>query len=249
MRKTTLGIGIAVLALVAAACTPQVTVEADQVPAQTADGGSTGGAGIAVTGIGEVAGTPDTLTMTFGISVLRDSVSVAVTDSAELTDELISALEANGVAEEDIQTANFSIFPEYDYSGEQQRLVGFRVQNSVVAKIRDIDSAGEVIDAAAAAGGDEVIVSGVSFSIEDDAELVEAARANAWADAEAKAQQLAELSGVTLGEPVAISETISAFPSPMFRAEAVEEMAVLSTPIEPGQEQVAVTLNVRFAIQ
>jgi uncharacterized protein YggE len=165
MRKTTLGIGIALLALVAAACTPQVTVEADQVPAQTAEGGATGGTGIAVTGVGEVSGIPDTLTMTFGISVLRDSVSVAVADSAELTDGLIAALEANGVAEEDIQTANFSIFPEYDYSGEQQRLVGFRVQNSVVAKIRDIDSAGDVIDAAAAAGGDEVIVSGVSFSI------------------------------------------------------------------------------------
>lgn len=247
MRKTTLGIGIAVLALAAAACTPQVTVEAEQVPAQTAEGG--GAAGIAVTGVGEVSGTPDTLTMTFGISVLRDSVSEAVTDSAELTDGLIAALEANGVAEEDIQTADFSIFPEYDFSGEQQRLVGFRVQNSVVAKIRDIDSAGEVIDAAAAAGGDEVVVSGVSFSIEDDAELVEAARAKAWADAEAKAQQLAELSGVTLGEPVAISETISSVPAPLFRAEAVEEMAAVSTPIEPGREQVAVTLDARFAIR
>ena len=86
MRRTTLGIGIAVLALVAAACTPQVTVEADQVPTQTAEGG--GATGIAVTGVGEVSGTPDTLTMTFGISVLRDSVSVAVTDSAELTGSL-----------------------------------------------------------------------------------------------------------------------------------------------------------------
>jgi len=249
MRKTTLGIGIVFVALVAAACTPQVTVEAEQVPTQAAESGGTGGSGIAVTGTGEVSGTPDTLTMTFGISVLSDSVSVAVTDAAALTDELIAALEANGVAEEDIQTANFSIFPEYDYSGEQQRLVGFRVDNSVVTKIRDIDSAGDVIDSAAAAGGDEVIVSGVSFSIEDDAELVEAARANAWADAEAKAQQLAELSGVTLGEPITIAETLSTIPAPLFRGDAVEEMAALSTPIEPGQQQVAVTLNVRFAIQ
>ncbi|MEA2058032.1 MAG: SIMPL domain-containing protein, partial [Actinomycetota bacterium] len=97
MRRSTLAAGIAVLALAAAACTPQVTVEAE--PAQTvAEGGTATGTGIAVTGTGEVSGTPDTLTMSFGVSVLRDTVAQAVADAAVRSDAIISALEANGVA-------------------------------------------------------------------------------------------------------------------------------------------------------
>lgn len=247
MRSTTIAAGIAVLALAAAACTPQVTVEAEQAPSVAASETATGN-GIAVSGTGEVSGTPDTLTMTFGVSVLRDTVAQAVADAATVSNAVISSLEANGVAEEDIQTANFSIFPDFDYSGDQQRLRGYQVNNSVVAKIRDVDSAGQVIDAAATAGGDEVIVSGVSFSIDDDAELVAAARAKAWEDAEATARQLADLAGVVLGEPVTIAETLSSVPAPFVGTEELAFAAADATPIEPGQQQVAVTLTVRFAI-
>jgi uncharacterized protein YggE len=251
MRRTSLAAGITIVALAAAACTPQVTVQAEEgsVVASGTETEASSGTGIAVTGTGEVSGTPDTLTMTFGVSVLRDTVAEAVAQSAERTDAVIAALEAAGVAKDDIQTTNFSIFPEYDYSGDRQRLTGFRVDNSVVADIRDVGSAGDVIDDAVAAGGDEVIVSGVSFSIEDDADLVEAARAEAWADAQAKAEQLADLAGVTLGEPVTIAETLSAVPGPVFFGDAaVAEAREFATPIEPGQEQVEVTLTVRFAI-
>lgn len=247
MRRTTLGAGIAVLALAAAACTPQVTVEAEPGPT-VAEGETVTGTGIAVTGTGEVSGTPDTLTMSFGVSVLRETVAQAVADAAVRSDAIISALEANGVAEEDIQTTNFSIFPEYDYLGDEQRLRGYRVNNSVVAKIRDVDAAGGVIDAAVAEGGDEVIASGVSFSIDDDTELVAAARAAAWDDAEATAQQLADLAGVTLGAPVTISETFSSLPGPFFEASDEAFAAAEATPIQPGEQQVAVTLTVRFAI-
>ena len=66
-------------------------------------------------------------------------------------------------------------------------------------KIRDIESTGSVIDNAAAAGGDDVVINGIQFSLDDDAELVEAARTAAWEDAMAKATQLAQLSGPTTG--------------------------------------------------
>jgi hypothetical protein len=149
---------------------------------------------------------------------------------------------------DDIQTTNYSINPEYDYSGEERRLVGYRVDNTVVAKIRDLDSAGSVIDATVAAVGDEIQVSGVSFSIEDDTELVAAARTAAWDDASAKAQQLATLAGIELGEAVMISESFTnVAPIPVYRDFAVSEAGAIDTPIEAGQQQVAVTLQVRFA--
>ena len=198
--KRVVVIAIVAASILVAACTPEVTVE---------NTGSEGAAanGIAVSGTGEVYGTPDTLQMRFGVSVLRPTVDEAVGDAAALADGLISSLESSGVAQEDIQTANYSITPEYDYSGDQRRLVGYRVNNTVVAKIRDLDSAGSVIDATVATVGDEIQVSGVSFSIEDYTELIAAALTASWDDALSKAEQLATLAGIELGEDVMISES------------------------------------------
>lgn len=233
--------GIMAAALVAS-CTPNVTVEDTD-----SAGGSAGG--ISVSGTGEVFGTPDTLQMRFGVSVVRPTVEAAVGDAATLAEGLIATLKTNGVASEDIQTANYSIYPEYDYSGDQRKLLGYRVDNTVVAKVRDLDSAGSVIDDAVGEIGDEIQVSGVSFSIEDDEELVTAARAAAWEDARSKAQQLADLAGVTLGAAVTISESFDAAqPMPVFRdGMMLQEMdAADETPIVSGQQQVAVRLQVQF---
>ena len=240
MRRVVV-IAIVAASMLVAACTPEVTVENTSSEGESATG-------IAVSGAGEVYGTPDTLQMRFGVSVLRPSVDDAVGDAAALADGLISSLESSGVAQEDIQTANYSINPEYDYSGDQRRLVGYRVNNTVVAKIRDLDSAGSVIDATVASVGDEIQVSGVSFSIEDDTELIAAARTAAWDDALAKAEQLATLAGIELGEAVMISESFSSpAPLPVYRDFAAADEAAFETPIEAGQQQVAVTLQVRFS--
>ena len=240
MTRLVLGL-VAGAAILVSACTPSVTVENTGAEGATASG-------IAVSGRGEVFGTPDTLQMSFGVSVLRPTVKQAVADAAELADGLISTLEGSGVATDDIQTANYSIYPEYDYSSDERRLVGYRVSNTVTAKIRDIDSAGSVIDAAVVGVGDEIQVSGVSFSIEDDEELISAARDAAWQDARAKAQQLADLAGLTLGNAVMISESVAGtLPQPLYRAAFEDSVAgSVETPIETGQQQVAVTLQVRF---
>lgn len=244
MRRATIIAAIAAVSLLAAACTPSVTVENTPPPS---DGRATG---ISVSGTGEVTGTPDTLTMTFGVRVIDDSVSVAVDRAASRADAVIGALRDAGVAEEDIQTANYSIYPRYDWRNDTQVLVGYEVSNSVVAKIRDLDAAGATIDAATDAGGDDVTVSGVSFSIEENEELIEAARAAAWEDAKSKAEQLASLSGVTLGSPISISESFSTSGPPIpFEELAFAAEGDASTPILPGEQQVAVSLQVQFDIE
>jgi uncharacterized protein len=234
---------VGVLAVAITACTtPEVTV--NPVVGQPIAGLPPG---ISVTGQGEVTGVPDTLTMTFGVSVLRPTVAEAVNVAADRADAVIGALQAQGVAESDIQTASYSIWPEYNYRDTGQELIGYRVENSVIAKVRDIENAGSVIDAASAAGGDEARVSGVSFAIEDDTELLQDARAAAWADATAKAEQLATLAGVTLGEPVSISETISR-PPIVYPDVAFAGAEDAATPIIPGEQAVTVTLSVEFGI-
>lgn len=174
MKRAILNMTVGPLALIVAACTPSVTVESPP-PAQV----DSAPAGISVSGIGIVTGAPDTLTMSFGVSVRRKTVGEAVSDAAERADAIIASLKNNGVLEEDIQTTNYSIYPEYDYRNNRERLIGYQVNNTVKAKIRDLDNAGAIIDDVTAAGGDDVRVSGVSFSIEDNQALIEAARAAA----------------------------------------------------------------------
>ncbi len=243
MRRTIIVAVIGVLALVAAACTPSVTVEnTGTAPEGTATG-------ISVSGTGKITGAPDTLTITFGVTVLADTVAQAVATAAESADAVIAALTEGGVAEDDIQTSNYSIFPRYDYRNDTQTLVGYQVTNSVTVKVRDLDSAGTLIDDVTTAGGDAVTVSGVSFSIEDNEALVEAARAAAWDDARAKAEQLAELAGVTLGIPTSIVETFSSPPVPYaFGEQSFAAEADTATPIAPGTQEVAVTLSVQYSI-
>ncbi|MEX1124202.1 MAG: SIMPL domain-containing protein, partial [Acidimicrobiia bacterium] len=128
--------------------------------------------GITVTGTGEVTGTPDTVEVSLGVAVLAETVQEATTTAAQKADALISALTDGGVDRKDITTTDYSIYPEYDYSTNKELLVGYRVSNTVRVKIRNVDDTGSLIDAATAAGGDDVRVSGLQFSIDDDADLL-----------------------------------------------------------------------------
>ncbi|HEX5696850.1 MAG TPA: SIMPL domain-containing protein [Acidimicrobiia bacterium] len=241
-RRSTIAI-IGGLAVVLAACggtTPQAITVNNSEESQM---------GISVTGMGEVTGTPDTVEVDLGVSILAATVAEATSLAADKADALIAALTSNGVAREDIATTDYSIYPEYDYSTNAQRLLGYRVSNTVRAKIRNVQETGAVLDSVTTAAGDEVRISGLRFSIEDNAELITAAREAAWNDAFAKATELAELSGQTLGAATSISETVSNPPVPIPYAadEAGAERAV--TPIEPGTSAVTITLQVEFAFE
>ena len=204
--------------------------------------------GISVSGRGEVVGTPDTLEVAIGISVGSPTVSDATDVAARRATELIDALVGLGVTEADIRTSNYSIYPEYSHPENQApRITGYRVDNALHVRIRDLDRAGQILDAATASAGDEARINGLSFVLEDNDALLVAARAGAWEDAKAKAEQLAQLAGVTLGTPLTISESVGGTPVPIF-ARAELAAADGATPIRRGQETVTVDLTVTFAI-
>lgn len=242
MRRSTLAL-VAVSALVLAACQGG----GNEPPVVNVNGTGAGPTGITVTGTGEVTGTPDTVEVSLGVAVLAETVQEATTTAAQKADALIAALTGGGVDRKDITTTDYSIYPEYDYSTNTERLVGYRVSNTVRVKIRNVAETGSLIDAVTAAGGNEVRVSGLQFSIDDDAEMVKAARAAAWNDALAKATQLAELSGQELGQAISINETVSSTPPPVFYERAAAD-AALETPIEPGTSAVTISLSVNFTL-
>jgi uncharacterized protein YggE len=208
--------------------------------------------GIWVTGQGKVTAVPDIVALRLGVEAQEVSVAEAQTQAAEAMDRVMSALTENGVAKKDIQTQYFSIrqVTRWDRVKEEETVIGYRVTNTVTAKIRDIDKAGAIIDAVAEAGGDLARVNSIGFSIDDPSDYYEEAREKAMADAKAKAEQLAELADVTLGRPTYISTGIQV--SPIVRgAVAVDEALAPApeTPISPGEMEISLTVQVGYAIQ
>lgn len=206
--------------------------------------------GITVSGVGEATGAPDMVEVDVGVSVLADSVQRATQTAAEKAQAVTSALTTGGVAAEDMGTTEFSIRPEYDYSGNKQKLMGYRLSNTVRAKLRDIAATGSILDSLASAGGDETRVNGLNFGVADETALQGKAREAAWNDAVAKATQLAGLAGKTLGSATSIIETVTPPVMPI-RLMAAADMGAerAATPIQPGTSSVAVTLQVEFDFQ
>ena len=200
--------------------------------------------GIWVNGEGEVTAVPDIATLSLGIEAQEATVAEAQSQATEAMNSVVAALTDNGVAEQDIQTQYFSIRQITSWVDEEQVVVGYRVTNMIAIKIRDIDNAGAIIDAVAEAGGDLTRVDSIGFSVDDPSVYYEQARQEAMADAKAKAEQLAELAGVTLGKLTYISEGIQVPPTIRISEAAISAV----TPISPGETEISLTLQVAYAI-
>ncbi len=206
--------------------------------------------GIWVTGEGEVSVTPDIANLRLGIEAQTETVNEALSQATEAMNEVMDTLTDNGVAEKDIQTQYFNIrkVTRWDRDKEEEVVIGYRVTNIVTAKIRDIDKAGSIIDAVVEAGGDLTRVDSISFSVDDPTAYHEEARAKAIADAKSKAEQLAELAGVTLGKPTYISEGGIQMPIPRVMVEEMVQKAAAPTPITPGEMEISLTVQIVYAI-
>ena len=221
---------------------------ATPVAASTSTGVTGSADGITVTGSGVATGAPDVARITVGVEVLRDDVQQALDAANTATAEVLAVLDEQGIAEQDRQTRDFSIYPD-QRGGEDGRieLAGYRVRNLVEATVRDVDAVGAVLQAAAEAAGDDARVEGVQFTLEDDGAQLTAAREAALADAREKAEQYAGLIGAELGEPVAVQETTLG--QPRAATEGAADMADASVPIEPGAQDVVVQVTVRWTVR
>lgn len=219
---------------------PQNVAVAADVPATTN--------GIVVDGVGRATGTPDVLRVTLGVNVHRADVSKAMDAATSRQNKVRNSLRKDGVAAEDLQTSDVSVYPDYDNRGKPD---GYRVTQTLTVKLRDLKKAGRAIADAVAAGGNEAVVQGVSFSLEDNVELLEQARDEAFAEAKSKAQRYAQLSDRTLGEVQLVAETASPRGVQPYPAayDAVRTAAAKAVPIDPGTTDVSVTVTVRWALR
>lgn len=201
-----------------------------------ARGGSPDTRQVTVIGSGKVQGTPDTLTANVAMEFVAADVTAALNQSSQRQQAVIDALVGNKVDRKDISTTHVSVQPQTNSDGTT---IGYRASNAIDVKIRDITAASQLLALIAGTGGDATRINSVSYSIEDDSQLVKDARAQAFNDAKSRAEQYAQLSGLDLGKVISISEQSGATPpTPMPRA------AMESVPLEPGQQTVNFAVTV-----
>ncbi len=157
-----------------------------------------------VTADGTASGTPDTAIVQLGVRTRAESANEALDLANQKATDLLAALDFGGVEKEDITTTNVFVYPQYGNDGRQ--ITGYEAGNTVSVKIRDIENAGTIIDATAGVVGDEIVLEGVSFTIDDTGALREAAREDALTNAKTQAEQLATASGLSVGDIVSIVE-------------------------------------------
>lgn len=211
--------------------------------------------GLVVSGEGKVTVVPNMAILNLGVEAQAKTVEEARQQAAGAMEAIRAALKGRGVDQKDIKTQWFNIAPVTRWvemgKGQpgQEVIVGYRVDNMVVAKIRKVDEAGNIIDAVATAGGDLARVRGISFTIDDPTRVLAQARELAVKDALAKAQQLAHLSGAKLGKPIFISESGGwAPPVPMVRTAMEAKGAGPATPISPGESEVRLDVQITFSL-
>jgi uncharacterized protein YggE len=209
---------------------------------------------VSVAGLGRVTGTPDTLELQIGVESHGADVSKALAAGNAALAKVRDALKAHGVVAADLKTSGLDVRANYRYdnNGGQPTLIDYIAAESLTAKLRDLDKAGAAITAAVAAGGNDARLNGIALTLEGNTSLIEQARAAAFADAKAKAEQYARLAGRELGVVISVTERAQDSPQPVpqaFAAAALSADSAKSVPIERGSQDVAVNVDVVWSIK
>jgi uncharacterized protein YggE len=209
----------------------------------SAGGASAQSEGITVNGVGTVESVPDEAQMSFGVQTDAPTSREALARNSAQMEGVLAALKAAGIADQDIQTQDVSVWPKYDTMGEDAG--GYTARNSVTVTIHELAKAGAVIEAATRAGANEVSGPMLSSSRREklEAQALEAAVDNA----RTKGEALAKAAGVGLGRVTAMVEG-GGTPGPVL-LEAARTSADKAVPIQSGQEEVQATVTITFSIE
>jgi uncharacterized protein YggE len=219
--------------------------QAMPVPVQTISGTV-----LEVSAEGESTRTPDLATITAGVVTQAADAAGAMRENATRMDRVIAALKRAGVADKDLRTASISLQPQYRYGENQPPVItGYQASNTVTVKFRDIGKAGSVLDALVATGANQI--NGPDLGLDNPAAAMDEARLDAMAKARARADLYARAAGLKVQRILSISENAAEMPRPvpiMMRAQGMVADSARSK-ILPGEQELHVTLSVRFELE
>ena len=202
---------------------------------------------IEVTGEASVSARPDFASVTLGVASTGKDAGEAMATNAKSVNALIAALKDQGVAPTDIQTSNLSVAPQFSNPGQARRptIVGYTATNMVTVTARDLGNLGRLIDKAVAEGANAMY--GIAYGQNNPGALLDKARPEAVADARRKAEIYAAAAGAKVGRLMWLTDQTS--PAPIaFARRGSMQAAAASTPIEPGEDKLTVTVSARFEL-
>jgi uncharacterized protein len=236
--RLTLLITILVLGTLLAACTPS-TITVQPQPTQRT---------ITVTGTGMVTLTPDIAYIYIGVHTQDASATTAMNDNTTKAQAVIDAIKSFGVEAKDIQTTNFSIYPQQQYDNNGNIIgVIYMVDNTVYVTVRDLGKLGDLLDTSFQAGANSI--NSISFDLADKTDAVSQARLEAVKNARTQADELATATGVTIGDVQTISY-YDTTPTPVsYSARSADVMNTASSvPIQSGSMQITTTVTIVYEI-
>jgi len=202
---------------------------------------------VTAAGTGTVSAPPDQAVMSFGVTRQSKDAKAALDAASKVAGEITAAAKNAGVADEDIQTQNVSVFPLMADDGTKATITGYQASLSVSATVKDLGKLGDTITAATSAGADTV--NGPTFAVDEDAAFREDAIGEAVADARRSAQAMAKAADKQVGEVVRISASdVFAQPVP-FGAAELRASDAAGVPIEPGTLDVSANVTVVFELK
>lgn len=229
-------VGVMVLGLLAA-CSPF----------QVADGNQNIRS-LNVSGTGRVTLVPDIATINIGVRTESEKVTDALDGNTAQANAISNVLQDLGVEEKDIQTSNFNVYPTERYDPMTGQVEGryFVVENTVNVTVRNLSSLGEVLSAVVEAGANTIY--GINFNVDDRNAAIAEARQLAIADAQAKAQTIAEAAGVQLGELININVYEGGGPIAYYDGLG-GALAEASVPIAAGTLTISMECNLTYEIK
>jgi uncharacterized protein YggE len=200
---------------------------------------------VTVTGEATVEATPDSATISLGVTTDGATAAEAMAANSAAVQAVIDRLKLTGIEDRDLQTSNLSLNPNwvgYD-SGQTPTISGYIASNMLTVRVRALDSLGAVLDAVIADGANTL--NGLTFEVAQPRPVLDEARKQAVADAMARATILAEAAGGSLGKVISITENAGyGAPVPMFRSDA----AASPVPVAGGQIGLMASVTVTYEI-
>ena len=202
-----------------------------------------------VSATGEVSRIPNLAIISAGVQTLQPTATAAIEDNATRMERVRAALKRAGIADRDVQTSSINLNPEYRYVENQPPvLTGYRASNTVNVKFRDLKRSGAILDALVREGANQL--NGPSLTIDQPEAAYDEARVEAIAVGQGRAELYARALGKRVVRILSISESGASVPGPMPIAFA-RDAAVSSakTQIEPGTQDIQVTVSISYELQ
>lgn len=203
---------------------------------------------LSVDGQGTGTAAPDMATVTIGVTTQGKDAAKAQNDNAWVSNQIQAAVRGLGIAEKDIQTRNYSFYPNYSTDKDHRNEVtGYTVNNSVIVVVRDINLTGKVIDAALNNGANEI--NSLDFSASDTKAVRKVALLNAVQDARDKADIIAKGLGKRIVGIQNISESTGYIETRRFGGNMLMAVAKdAATPIAPGSLSLTANVHIDFIL-